>query len=75
ALAVLAGYYADQFRGGADVWAFGIGAAVGSIAGWTLLWFLTEGMTDEPEAAAPPPVHLTAAPIEGGATVGLYGAF
>ena len=75
ALAVLAGYYADQFRGGADVWAFGIGAAVGSIAGWTLLWFLTEGMTDEPEAEAPPPVRLTAAPIEGGATVGLYGAF
>ncbi|MEC7526246.1 MAG: hypothetical protein VYE22_40570 [Myxococcota bacterium] len=69
---VLLGYYVDQFRGGADVWAFGIGAAAGAIAGWTLLWFLTEGMTDDP-TPEPPPVRLGLGPIEGGGAVTLYG--
>ncbi len=54
------------------VWpAYGVAMLLGSVSGWLLTYFLTEGM-DAPEA---PPVSVGLAPIDGGAALSLSGSF
>ncbi|MCZ7677322.1 MAG: hypothetical protein M5U28_00490 [Sandaracinaceae bacterium] len=51
----------------------GIGALAGSIGGWLLTFFLTEGL--DARAPAQSPVSLGVAPLEGGAALTASGSF
>ncbi|MBX3274826.1 MAG: hypothetical protein KF729_31470 [Sandaracinaceae bacterium] len=61
-------YYAT--RETPELPALGVGSLIGSVGGWALLYLLTDGWEGADEA---PPVHLGAAPIEGGGLVTLGG--
>lgn len=57
------------------VWsAYGAGMMLGSIAGWVLAYFLTDGW-EERRRDEEPVVHLGLAPLEGGAALTASGLF
>jgi len=71
--ALLPGLYYAYTELPLEIEPLGVGMAIGAIAGWVLAYFLTEGAA-APETSAPP-VQVGVAPVEGGATLAVSGAF
>ena len=69
----LLGYYIDASA--PDSIAVGVGMSIGSIAGWILMFALTDGWEVEPSAQEGPDVRVGLSPVQGGATVDVSGSF
>ena len=54
-----------------DLIAFGVGSLIGSVAGFALLYLVTDGMEGESDDL--PPLHVSVSPLEGGGLVNVSG--